>query len=410
MTYQQAIDFLYNDLEVFQKSGASAYKPSLKNIKLLCDKLGNPQTKFKTIHIAGTNGKGSTAHMLSSILQENGYKTGLHTSPHLVSFTERNKINGEEMHEDFVVSFVSKNREFIKELKASFFEVVVAMGFDYFYHHRVDVAVIETGLGGRLDATNIISPEVSIITNVGLDHVNILGKTLQEIAKEKAGIIKQGIPVVVGDKRNDIVKIFKNIALEKSSQIYYPIDSIDNIQLDLKGLYQKENAKTVLASVEVLRNKGFIIDTDSVHRGLANVVENTGLKGRWQIVNKNPFIVLDTAHNSAGFEQIKKQLKIYDKVNKIFVLGFVSDKDVSEILKLLPEKQATYIFCEPSIPRAFPIDSLKEIVPINYKAHYYKSLNEAYSRAREISTSSDMIYIGGSNFIVGEFLENNIEA
>lgn len=405
MTYAQAINFLYHDLPVYQHLGLSAYKPSLANITQLCEVLKNPHKRWKSVHIAGTNGKGSTAHMLSSILQEAGYKVGLHTSPHLVSFTERNKINGVEMNKDFVANFIQKNLSLIKNIQASFFEVVVAMGFDYFAKENIDIAIVETGLGGRLDATNIINPEVSVITNVGLDHVNILGKSLEQIAQEKAGIIKPDTPLVIGEKRKELIKIFESIAQEKKAITYFPHDLPSSIHLDLKGIYQKENAKTVLAALEILNQKGFSISKKDITEGLENVVKNTALRGRWQIIEEKPYIVLDTAHNAAGFEQIQKQLEIFKGLKKIFILGFVADKDVREILNYLPQ-EATYFFCEPSIPRALNLELLKKNVPEKFNAYYLRNLKEAFLSAKKMAKSADFIYIGGSNFIVGEFLEN----
>lgn len=405
MTYAKAIDFLYNDLPVYQHAGVVAYKPSLKNIIELCEALKNPQNQWKSVHIAGTNGKGSTAHMLSSVLQTAGYKVGLHTSPHLVSFTERNKINGVEMSESFVATFVKKNLSLIKNLQASFFEVVVAMGFDYFAQEKVDIAIIETGLGGRLDATNIINPEVSVITNVGLDHVNILGESLEQIAQEKAGIIKPYKPIVIGEKREQLIEIFQSVAREKKAETYFPLDLPSKIDLDLKGIYQKENAKTVLAALEILNQKGFSTTPENISKGLENVMKNTGLQGRWQVVQKKPYMVLDTAHNADGFKQIQKQLEIFKGLKKIFVLGFVADKNVKEILTYLPQN-ATYFFCEPNIPRALNLMELKKIVPSGIEAYYFNNLEKAFSAAEKIANAEDFIYIGGSNFIVGEFLEN----
>lgn len=405
MTYAKAIDFLYNDLPVYQHAGVVAYKPSLKNIIELCEALKNPQNQWKSVHIAGTNGKGSTAHMLSSVLQTAGYKVGLHTSPHLVSFTERNKINGVEMSESFVATFVKKNLSLIKNLQASFFEVVVAMGFDYFAQEKVDIAIIETGLGGRLDATNIINPEVSVITNVGLDHVNILGESLEQIAQEKAGIIKPYTPIVIGEKREQLIEIFQSVAREKKAETYFPLDLPSKIDLDLKGIYQKENAKTVLAALEILNQKGFSTTPENISKGLENVMKNTGLQGRWQVVQKKPYMVLDTAHNADGFKQIQKQLEIFKGLKKFFVLGFVADKNVKEILTYLPQN-ATYFFCEPNIPRALNLMELKKIVPSGIEAYYFNNLEKAFSVAEKIANAEDFIYIGGSNFIVGEFLEN----
>lgn len=405
MTYAKAIDFLYNDLPVYQHAGVVAYKPSLKNIIELCEALKNPQNQWKSVHIAGTNGKGSTAHMLSSVLQTAGYKVGLHTSPHLVSFTERNKINGVEMSESFVATFVKKNLSLIKNFQASFFEVVVAMGFDYFAQEKVDIAIIETGLGGRLDATNIINPEVSVITNVGLDHVNILGESLEQIAQEKAGIIKPYTPIVIGEKREQLIEIFQSVAREKKAETYFPLDLPSKIDLDLKGIYQKENAKTVLAALEILNQKGFSTTPENISKGLENVMKNTGLQGRWQVVQKKPYMVLDTAHNADGFKQIQKQLEIFKGLKKFFILGFVADKNVKEILTYLPQN-ATYFFCEPNIPRALNLMELKKIVPSGIEAYYFNNLEKAFSAAEKIANTEDFIYIGGSNFIVGEFLEN----
>lgn len=389
---------------MFQRAGVSAYKKDLGNIKALMQHLGNPHTQFKSIHIAGTNGKGSTSHLLASVLQESGYKTGLTTSPHLKDFRERIRVNGKICPEEFVIEFVEKNGTFIESLKASFFEVSIAMAFEYFAQEKVDIAVVETGLGGRLDSTNIITPILSVITNIGLDHTSILGETLPEIALEKAGIIKPYVPVVIGESTDEIQPVFLQKAEETGSEILFAEDfQYPEYESDLIGIYQKKNKRTVLAALSVLRKSGFTISEKSIQKGFLNVISTTGLRGRWEILQKSPLIVTDTAHNPHGLAEIKKQLEITDYENLHLVLGFVNDKDVLSILSFFPET-AHYYFSAPDVPRKLPIEELKKIIPTNWKATYFPTVQEALDAAKNSAQPKDLIYVGGSTFVVAEVI------
>lgn len=404
MNYKEAVEWLFLQLPVFQHSGSSAYRADIGNITELCDRLGNPQENYKTIHVAGTNGKGSSCHMIASILQQAGYKTGLYTSPHLKDFRERIRVNGQLCSEEFVTDFVNRNFEFIKSLNASFFEVTTAMAFEYFSRSKVDVAVIETGLGGRLDSTNIIRPVLSVITNIGLDHTAILGDTLTKIAFEKAGIIKKGIPAVIGETTDETRPVFIKKSKETQSELIFAEElNYPEYESDLKGIYQSKNKRTVLAAVDQLRKSGFEISEDSVKKGLLNVVSNTGLRGRWEILNQKPLTVADTAHNPHGLAEIKKQLKSVNYKKLHLVLGFVSDKDVKSILKFFP-KDAVYYFCQPDLSRKFKIEELQKIIPKNLNSNYYKSVKEAFDAAKSHSAEDDLIYIGGSTYVVAEIL------
>lgn len=404
MNYQETERWLYEKLPMFQRIGSKAYKSDLLNIIELTKYLENPQDRYLTIHVAGTNGKGSTSHMLASILQEAGYKVGLTTSPHLKDFRERIRVNGEMCSEEFIVDFVEENSAKIESLEASFFEVSIAMAFDYFAKEKVDIAVIETGLGGRLDSTNIITPVLSVITNIGMDHMNILGNTMEEIAAEKAGIIKPNVPVVIGETIPETKKIFISKAKEMQSEIVFAEEnSFKEYESDLKGIYQKKNKKTVLASVEILQNNGLKIDENSIENGLKNVVKNTGLRGRWDILQNNPLIVADTAHNAHGLSEVIKQINQtkYEKLH--LVLGFVDDKDVGSILKLFPEN-ALFYFSSPDVPRKMLVENLKKLVPEKFDATYYDTVSEALEAAKNKAASDDMIYVGGSTFVVAEVI------
>ncbi len=404
MNYKQTVDWLYEKLPMFQRAGVSAYKKDLGNITALMYHLGNPHTQFKSIHVAGTNGKGSTSHLLASVLQDSGYKTGLTTSPHLKDFRERIRVNGKICPEEFIIEFVRKNGEFIESLKASFFEVSIAMAFEYFAKEKVDIAVIETGLGGRLDSTNIITPVLSVITNIGLDHMSILGDTLPEIALEKAGIIKPNIPVVIGESNTEIHSVFVQKAKETGSEIVFAEDfNHPEYESDLIGIYQKKNKKTVLTAIDVLRKSGFEIPEKSILKGFLQVISTTGLRGRWEILQKNPLIVADTAHNPHGLVEIKKQLEITDYENLHLVLGFVNDKDVLSILNFFPST-AHYYFSAPDVPRKLLIEELKKIIPESWKANYYRTVKEALIAAKTSAQSQDLIYIGGSTFVVAEVI------
>ena len=401
MIYKDTLDYLFSQLPMYQRSGAAAYKEDIGNIIKACDILKDPHKKFKSIHIAGTNGKGSTAHMLASILQEAGLKTGLYTSPHLKDFRERIKINGKMISQNQVIEFVKKNKTEFEKINMSFFEYTVAMAFDYFAESQVDIAIIETGLGGRLDSTNIISPELSVITNIGYDHTNLLGSKLEQIAKEKAGIIKKNTPVVIGRKQEKIINdIFKITAYNKKSKIFFS-EINNNISCDLNGEYQNENINTTIKAIEVLN---WNIDNKNIYKGLKNVVKNTGLNGRWQIISKNPHIICDTGHNQDGIKNITKQLKKINFNKLHFIFGTVKDKNIIEIIKLLP-KEATYYFCAANIDRAFNASKLQEIsLELNLQGNAYNSVKDAYNNAISNYKKDDLIFIGGSTFVVAEIL------
>ncbi|WP_422089427.1 bifunctional folylpolyglutamate synthase/dihydrofolate synthase [Tenacibaculum ovolyticum] len=402
MTYQETLDWMFAQLPMYQRQGKTAFKKDLTNIKALSDKLGNPEKVFKTIHVGGTNGKGSTSHMIASILQEAGYKVGLYTSPHLKNFTERIRINGIEIPDENIVAFISENKEFLEKQKVSFFEMTVGMAFDYFASQKVDIAIIEVGLGGRLDSTNIITPEVSVITNIGLDHTQFLGETLPEIAYEKAGIIKQEIPVVIGEKQEVVKQVFLTKAKDCNSEILFASDEEGDYKTDLLGDYQSKNILTAVKTVKQL--KGFIILEKHIEKGLLNVVINTNLKGRWQILEYEPKIICDTAHNKEGLNYTLKQLKNEKYENLHIVLGVVSDKKLNEVLPLFP-KNATYYFCKPDIVRGLSEKKLKEHASeYNLIGESFVSVSQAFGVAKLKAESQDVIYIGGSTFVVSEVL------
>ncbi|MFL9845302.1 bifunctional folylpolyglutamate synthase/dihydrofolate synthase [Flavobacterium rhizosphaerae] len=404
MNYKETVEWMFSRLPMYQAQGASAYKADLSNTLLLAKHLGNPENRIKTIHIAGTNGKGSVSNMLASVLQEAGYKTGLFTSPHLKDFKERIKVNGRDITEEYVCRFIENNKSFFEENSLSFFEMTVGLTFDYFAAEHVDIAVIETGMGGRLDSTNIITPLVSVITNIGLDHTLFLGTTLPEIAGEKAGIIKPGIPVVIGEYTAETKPVFIDRAKEKGAHIYFASDAVlPDYPSDLKGNYQKNNIKTVLQTLEVISEK-VNISQDVVKKGLLCVRNNTGFSGRWQQLQQNPVVIADTAHNSHGLKLVIQQLAEmeYDVLRMIF--GVVNDKDLSDILPLLPEN-AVYYFCRPNIPRGLDAAKLQEqAFEFGLNGKIYGSVSEAYEAALHDATVKDLIYIGGSTFVVAEIL------
>ena len=406
MNYQETINWMFNQLPMYQLQGASAYKKDLTNAYLLANHLGNPEKNLKCIHVAGTNGKGSTSHMLASIFQEAGYTVGLYTSPHLKDYRERIKINGEEISEDFVCEFINKNKAFFEANDMSFFEMTVGLAFDYFAKEKVDIAIIEVGMGGRLDATNIITPLVSVITNIGLDHTQFLGNTLEAIAFEKAGIIKSGIPVVIGEYTNETRPVFESKAKENNSEIYFASDLIhERFPSDLIGDYQVHNKKTVLQTVAIINTqKDFKIYETDIKSGLLNVVKNTKLQGRWQQLGEFPKIICDTAHNKNGLEIVMKQIQKekYDTLH--IVLGVVNDKDLDEVLPLFPTN-AIYYFCKPNIPRGLDAKILQEkAAGFNLKGEVFNSVSDSYTAALQNASKSDFIYIGGSTFVVAEIL------
>lgn len=404
MTYKETIEWMFAQLPMYQHQGASAYKKDLTNTLLLSEHLGNPETKIKTIHVAGTNGKGSTSSMIASVLQEAGYKVGLYTSPHLKDFRERIKINGSMIPEDFVVNFISENKPFFAENSLSFFEMTVGLALDYFTKEKVDVAVIEVGLGGRLDSTNIITPLVSVITNIGFDHVQFLGNTMEAIAFEKAGIIKSGIPVVIGEYTQETKNVFSEKAKECKSEIYFASELIkEDYPCGLLGDYQLHNKKTVVQAIRVLKDS-FSVSEEELKTGLINVVENTGLLGRWQQLQSNPKVICDTAHNSHGLKIVLNQVQKEKFENLHIVLGVVNDKDLDDILPLFP-KNAQYYFCKPDVPRGLDKNILKNSAE-GFGLHglVYDSVSEAYEDALSNSNENDFIYIGGSTFVVAEIV------
>jgi dihydrofolate synthase/folylpolyglutamate synthase len=406
MNYSETLDWMFGQLPMYQKQGASAYKEDLTNTILLANHLNNPEKEIKTIHVAGTNGKGSTSHFLASILQEAGYKTGLYTSPHLKDFRERIKINGEDISENFVVDFIASNKAFFEENQLSFFEMTVGLAFDYFRQENVDIAIIEVGLGGRLDSTNIISPLLSVITNIGLDHIQFLGNTIEKIAFEKAGIIKQKTPVVIGEYTSETKPVFENKANEAQSEIFFASELIQETYPSvLLGDYQVQNKKTVLQAIRILQSqKQFEISEENIKDGFWNVVKNTGLQGRWQQVGSNPKIICDTAHNKHGLEIVMKQVQREEFDTLHFVLGVVNDKDLDDVLPLFP-KNVKYYFCKPNIPRGLKASILAEkAASFGLNGEVFNSVTEAYKMAKKNASESDFIYVGGSTFVVAEIL------
>lgn len=405
--YQEELDWLFVQMPNYQIDGQKAYKPGLENITKLCDFFGNPQEKLKMIHIGGTNGKGSTSNMLASVLQEQGYIVGLYNSPHLIDFTERIKINGNNCEKEFVFDFIQKLRNIPEEILPSFFEFTTIMAFEYFHQKKVDFAIIEVGLGGRLDSTNIIKPLVSAITNVDLDHQNILGETLEEIATEKAGIVKTNIPIISGDERDLVKNIIQQKAIENKSEFIDATEISTDLETDLKGNYQKKNIRVVLALVDELRKQNIEISESAVENGLMKVHQNTKFIGRWFQFSENPLIICDTAHNQAGLEMVFDQLNAIDKYKHI-VLGFVNDKKIDEVLKILPQN-AQYYFVKPSISRGRSPKEYEDLL-ISAKIDFqiYETVDAGFQAAKIKCKPEEMIFVGGSNFVVGEFLEKNL--
>ncbi len=431
MTYQDTLDYLFARLPMFQRSGPAAYKANLDNTLALSRHLQQPEKKFRSIHIAGTNGKGSVAHMIASILQEQGYKTGLATSPHLKDFRERIKIDGQPVPKSVVTGFVRKHKDYLDKLQPSFFEATMAMTFDYFADSQVDIAVVETGLGGRLDSSNILTPELSVITNIGYDHAYLLGPGLEDIAREKAGIIKPDIPVVVGRRQPDIHHVFEHAAAEHHSPIYVAgdifalgsppeTDYVDQCYLsahiihqgisytyclDLLGDYQTENLLTALTVCKLLKDNNVLtLHEEAIKRGLRHVVKNTGIMGRWQFLGEDPTIICDTGHNADGIQRITKQLQRIPHQRLRFVLGMMDDKDRGSILELLPP-DATYYFCCPDVPRGLdPEQLLSEAADYNLSGKAFPSVKKALEEAINDASFKDLIFIGGSTFVVSEVL------
>ena len=405
--YQEALDWLFVQMPNYQIDGQKAYKPGLENIIKLCDFFGNPQEKLKMIHIGGTNGKGSTSNMLASVLQEQGYNVGLYNSPHLIDFTERIKINGVYCEKEFVFDFIQKLRNIPEEILPSFFEFTTIMAFEYFYQKKVDFAIIEVGLGGRLDSTNIIKPLVSAITNVNIDDRNIIGKTMEEIATKKEKIVKPNIPIISGDERDLVKNIIQQKAIENHSEFIDATRISTDLETDLKGNYQKKNIRVVLALVDELRKQNIKISESAVENGLMKVHQNTKFIGRWFQFSENPLIICDTAHNQAGLEMVFAQLNAIDKYKHI-VLGFVNDKKIDEVLKILP-KNAQYYFVKPSISRGrSPKEYENLLISAKIDFQIFETVDAGFQAAKIKCKPEEMIFVGGSNFVVGEFLEKNL--
>ncbi|MBC3759504.1 bifunctional folylpolyglutamate synthase/dihydrofolate synthase [Hyunsoonleella sp. SJ7] len=405
MTYPDTLDWMFAQLPMYQRQGKTAFKKDLTNTLNFTTHLNHPEKDFKSVHVAGTNGKGSTSHMIASILQEAGYKVGLYTSPHLKDFRERIRINGETVSKQFVIGFIKRNRAFLQENKLSFFEMTVGMAFDYFSKQKVDIAVVEVGMGGRLDSTNILTPEVSVITNIGMDHTQFLGDTLELIAGEKAGIIKNNVPVVIGETQIETKPVFDQKAEEHSSKIVYADQLVHKTYpSDLVGTYQSKNIKTAHQTILELRSKGFVISEEHIKKGLLNVVKNTGLLGRWQVISEAPKVVCDTGHNREGLGYVMHQVlnQIFDQLHIVF--GVVNDKDLASIVDLLPQ-EAIYYFCKPDMPRGKDAEELRnELSKYGINGTSYKSVNEAYQSALKDASRKDFIFVGGSTFVVAEII------
>lgn len=431
MTYKETLDFLFSQLPMYQRQGKAAYKANLDNTHALDAHFKHPHRSFRTIHVAGTNGKGSSSHMLASVLQKAGYRVGLYTSPHLKDFRERVRVNGNMLPEQYVVDFVEQHASIFQSVKPSFFEMTVALAFEYFRSESVDIAVVEVGMGGRLDSTNIITPDVSVITNIGLDHVDFLGSDLASIAGEKAGIIKENIPVVIGQSVLETRPVFEKKAAEKNADIIfaeeqfrvpyamlntegkqvlniYQTDNVlyDNLQLDLLGFYQQRNICTVLATLEVLVKKGWKINKEHLYHGLSEVAKTTGLLGRWQILNHNPLVVCDTGHNEDGVQQLLLQIEATPHKQLHFVFGMVNDKNIDKILGMLP-KEATYYFTRASIPRSLKAEELQtKATTFALKGNTYANVPDAIAAAKANASANDLVFIGGSTFVVADALVN----
>ena len=405
MNYQETLSWMFNQLPMFQTQGKTALNNKLDRTIAFAEVLGNPEKKFKTLHIAGTNGKGSSSSMLASILQEAGYKVGLYTSPHLKDFRERIKINGVEIPEERVVSFIAAHKDFLVTHHLSFFEMTVGLAFDYFAKEKIDIGVIEVGLGGRFDSTNIITPEVSLITNISKDHTDILGNTLPEIAFEKAGIIKKNTPVVISEYQEETAPVFIKRAKEEKAPIVFANELITDLTTDLQGIYQEKNIKGVIAVIDFLKHQGWDISDENLKNGLLNVVKNTHLKGRWQTLSTHPTVVCDTGHNIGGLTYVMEQLKKQTYTQLHIVIGFVKEKDVKGVLELFP-KEAHYYFCSPNIKRGLAVETLKEIATAKgLKGEAYSSVQEAVSAAKAKALPTDFIFIGGSTFVVSELAD-----
>ena len=428
MNYNQCIDFLYSQLPMFQRQGAAAYKADLSNTIALMDMLDQPQKAFPAVHIAGTNGKGSSAHMIASVLQQQGYKTGLYTSPHLIDFRERIRVDGEMISEKAVIKFVEDYQEKFLPIQPSFFEITFGMALDYFRSQEVDIVVMETGMGGRLDSSNVVEPIVTLITNIGLDHTQFLGDTLEKIAVEKAGIIKNEVPVIIGEKQNEVRAVFENMANEKEAPLFFSADFVKletrfsekklcfDVRINgrkkgvfcipLLGKYQEHNLRAVLATLYQLDAEGsFPLSDENIRKGLACVVKSTGIIGRWQILSEQPKVICDTGHNEDGLNYVIEQLKNEKYKRLHFVLGMVNDKNIEKVLSLLP-KNAIYYYCKADIPRGLPVKELETTaIKIGLSGKSFRSVKEAFEAAKEKADINDLIFVGGSTFIVAEVLK-----
>ncbi|MDA8571959.1 bifunctional folylpolyglutamate synthase/dihydrofolate synthase [Flavobacteriaceae bacterium] len=405
MNYKATTSWMFSRLPMYQQQGGAAYKKDLSRTLKLAAQLNHPERKFKAVHVGGTNGKGSTAHMIAAVLQESGYKVGLYTSPHLKDFRERIRVNGALVSEQFVVEFIAHHKSFLEQYQLSFFEMTVGMAFSYFEKEKVDIAVVEVGLGGRLDSTNIIAPEVSVITNIGLDHTQFLGDTLQEIAKEKAGIIKKNTPIVIGETQEEIQSIFRQKANTLNAEIYFADVSVHRTcASSLQGSYQQKNIKTTLQTLKLLQGRGYKISEEHIQKGLLNVQKNTGLRGRWELLSETPKIICDTAHNKEGLSLVLNQLQNQSYKSLHIVLGMVRDKSVERLLSLFPIN-ATYYFCKPGIPRGLDTEELAQIfISKGYFGQRYSSVDEALVAAKQAASLEDIIFVGGSTFVVAEVL------
>lgn len=403
--YNSVTEYLFGKIPQFQRVGASAYKPGLENMRAMLDVIGNPHRKLKSIHVAGTNGKGSVSNLLAATLQKAGYKTGLYTSPHLVDFRERMRIDGAMIPEAEVIDFVNQNQELIEKFAPSFFELTTLMAFDYFVRNNVDVAVIEVGLGGRLDSTNVIAPDLCVITNISKDHTQFLGNTIAEIASEKAGIIKAEIPVVIGESNGEYNHVFEQKAREESAPLVYADAEPRSIDCQLKGIYQQKNVSTALCAIEQLRRRGYNISAEQVADGFAHVCDITGFTGRWMQIGDNPKVVCDAGHNVGGISYVVEQLANEQYRQLLMVVGFVSDKDIENILGMLP-RDAKYYFAKASIPRALDAGKLCEMAePHGLKGYSFDSVSEAYDAALNDADENDMVFVGGSCFVVADLLK-----
>lgn len=432
MNYQQTLDYLYAQLPMFHRIGPAAYKADLKNTMAICKFLGHPEKKFRSIHIAGTNGKGSSSHMLAAVLQQCGYKTGLYTSPHLVDFRERIRVNGKMIPKKYVTDFVKRYKNDFEKVQPSFFEWTVGLAFDYFSKEKVDIAVIEVGLGGRLDSTNVITPLVSLITNIGYDHTNLLGDTLQKIASEKAGIIKKNVPVVISERAPQTEKVFEAKAKKEHAPVFFAQDEylaffhslkedhaevpvvkksnglLDVYRLDLPGRYQQKNIAGVLQVIELLRKKKFRLEEKQVHKALSRVKKLTGLRGRFETLKKNPTVICDTGHNAEGIKEVTEMLSLLKFRKLHFIFGVVNDKDPSKILQLLPRKNTSYYFTKADIPRSMQEKALKKMAAAHgLRGRTYPTVPLAYRAALRAAKKNDLVFIGGSTFVVADALRSH---